>query len=92
MGKGPHRSLSHNIWHVVDQRAEHQQRALRRQYFQGLVPLHPYFQVLLEGPVRSLLLQPDAAGPHVYLGFRAHKEDLHATTCLPRQFSRNYNY
>ena len=35
--------------------------------------------MLFEGPVRSLLFQPHAAGPHVNFGFCADKENLYAS-------------
>ena len=40
MQEGPHRGLSQDVGHVVDQGAEHQQRSLLRQDLQRVAPLH----------------------------------------------------
>ena len=73
-----HSCLSHDVWHVVNERAQYKESALRGEDFKCLIALDTNLQVLLERPVSSLLLQPHTAGPHVDLCFCADKEDLQA--------------
>ena len=77
-----HRCLCDHVRHVVYERAQHKQRPLRGQDLQCLITLDANLQMLFEGPMGSLLLQPYAAWPHINLCLRPNEEHLNARLIL----------